>query len=163
MNPVYRLFSTPANLAPTILRLWLAVVFCVHSGQKTVGWMGGPGWSATLAQWTDPHGLGLGYTLAALGIAAEAMGAVGMFLGFLTRLAALALMCVMATAIATVHAQAGFLAPKGYEYPLTLGVAALSLLLTGGGRFSVDRRIARRLLSPNTGTLGSYRHYSVMT
>ena len=163
VHPVYRIFSTSGSFAPTILRWLLAVVFCVHSGQKTLGWMGGPGWSATLAQWTDPHGLDLSYALAALGILAELAGAVGMLLGLITRVAALALICVMATAIATVHWQAGFLAQKGgYEYPLSLGVVAFSLLLTGGGKFSLDRQITRRLLPPNTRLLGSYRHYATV-
>ena len=157
MNPIYRLFATVDSFAPTILRVLLTVVFCVHGGQKTVGWMGGLGWSGTLAQWTDPHGLNFSYPLAMLGIAAEVAGAAGMFLGFLTRLAALAILCVMAVAIATVHWQAGFLNPKGYEYPLSLGVVALALLCSGGGRLSLDRVITRHLLPPNVGMLGSYR------
>lgn len=160
MNPIYRLFITIDSLAPTILRLLLAAVFCVHGGQKTLGWMGGAGWSATLAQWTDPQGLNFSYPLAVLGIVAEVAGAAGLFLGFLTRLAALGIMCVMATAIMAVHWRAGFLAPKGYEYPLSLGVVALALFYSGGGRWSLDRWITRHLLPPNTSTLGSYRHYS---
>ena len=157
MNPIYRLLATVDSVAPTILRLLLTVVFCVHSGQKTFGWMGGAGWSGTLAQWTDPHGLNLSYPLAMLGIFAEVVGAAGMMLGFLTRLAATAILCVMAVAIAKVHWHAGFLAPRGYEYPLSLGVVALALFCSGGGKFSLDRFITRHLLPPNTGMLGSYR------
>ena len=162
MNPVFRLFSTPAHIAPTVLRLLLAAVFCVHGGQETLGWMGGAGWNATLARLTDLHGWNLSYPLAMLAIAAEALGGVGMFLGVLTRVTALAVMCVMAMMAAAEHGQPGFAAPEGYEYPLTLGAVAFSLLCSGGGRFSMDRVIARRLLPPNTGMLGSYRHYSVM-
>ena len=162
MNLVFRLFSTPANLAPTILRLLLAAVFCVHGGQETLGWMGGAGWNATLERLTGPHGLNLSYPLAMLAIAAETVGGVGMFLGSLTRVMALAIMGVMVMLAAAEHGQSGFTTPEGYEYPLTLGAVAFSLLCSGGGRFSVDRLIARRLLPPNTGMLGSYRHYSVM-
>ena len=161
-HPFYRFFATINSLAPTILRLGLAMVFCVHGGQKTLGWMGGVGWNGTLAQWTDPHGLNLSYPFAVAGILAEVVGAAGMLLGFLTRFAALVIACQMAAAIATVHWQAGFLAPKGYEYPLTLGIVALALMCCGGGKFSVDRLFSRRLLPPNTGTLGSYRTMVMM-
>ncbi len=162
MNPVFRLFSTPAYLAPTILRLLLAAVFCVHGGQDTLGWMGGAGWNLALERLTGPHGLNLGYPLAVLAIAAETVGGVGMFLGCLTRVTALAVICVMVMVAAAEHGQPGFATPESYEYPLTLGAMALSLLCSGGGRFSVDRLIAHRLLPPNTGMLGSYRHYSAM-
>ncbi len=104
----------------------------------------------------------LSYSLAVLAIAAGTVGGVGMFLGLLTRVTALAIMGVMAMLAAAEHGQPGFAAPEGYEYPLTLGAVAFSLLCSGGGRFSLDRIIARRLLPPNTGMLGSYRHYSVM-
>ena len=91
MNPVYRLFATINSFAPTILRLLLTVVFTIHAGQKTVGWLGGEGWKGTLAHWTaaPPEGLDFPYWLALAGILAEAFGAVGLLLGFLTRLAAL--------------------------------------------------------------------------
>lgn len=157
MNPVYRLFATVDSLAPTVLRLLLAGVFTVHGGQKTVGWMGGAGWTETLGQWTSPDGLHLSYPLAVLGILAEALGALGMLTGFLTWLAALGIFCVMGVAISAVHWQAGFLAPKGYEYPLTLAGVALALMLSGGGRWSLDRLITRVLLPPNGGAVGSYR------
>ena len=157
MHPLYRFFATVDSFAPTILRLLLAVVFGVHGGQKTLGWMGGAGWSGTLAQWTDPHGLNLDYPFAAAGILAEVAGAAGMLLGLLTRFAALLIACQMAAAIAAIHWQAGFLAPKGYEYPLTLGVVALALMCSGGGKFSMDRLLTRSLLPPNPGMLGSYR------
>ena len=156
---MYRIFATINSFAPTILRLLLAVVFTIHGGQKTVGWLGGAGWSGTLAHWTalPPDGLHFPYGLAVAGIAAEVFGAAGMWLGFMTRLAALALFCVMATAVIFVHGSAGFFAPRGYEYPLSLAGVALALMCSGGGRFSLDRWLTRALLPPNTGTLGSYR------
>ena len=44
-----------------------------------------------------------------------------MLFGFCTRPAAILLLGQMVVAISLVHWQAGFLAPKGYEYPMTLG------------------------------------------
>ena len=71
MNPVSRIFSTPASLAPTVLRLALAAVFLYHGGQKAFGWFGGKGWTETLTQWTAADGLNFPYWLAALGVLAE--------------------------------------------------------------------------------------------
>ena len=157
MNPVYRLFATVDSFAPTILRLTLAVVFTVHGGQKTVGWLGGTGWSGTLAHWTNPEGMNFPYPVAVLGILAESLGALGMFTGFLTRLAALGILCTMLVAIFTVHLAGGFLAPQGFEYPFTLAGIALALLVCGGGRWSVDRLVTGALIPPNNGRVGSYR------
>ena len=147
MHPVYRFFVTPASFAPTLLRLLLAAVFLVHGGQKAFGWMGGEGWTATLQSWTAAGGLHLPYTLAALGVLVEILGALGLLLGLCTRLAALGIFCNMAVAVGYVHWKSGFLAKNGgYEYPLSLGVVALALMLAGGGRFSLDRAIADQLM-----------------
>ena len=163
MHLFYRLFATTQSFAPTILRLVLAAVFIVHGGQKTVGWMGGDGWSATLAKWTSPEGLDLSYAAAIFGILAELLGALGMLTGFCTRLSALLLVGVMANAIALVHWQNGFLAPKGYEYPLTLGCIALALVFSGGGRLSMDRLFTGQLLPPRGSTvMSSYRMQSII-
>ena len=155
---IYRLLTTINSFAPTILRLVLAVIFTVHGGQMTVGWLGGAGWNATLAQWTAPapNGPGVPYGLAALGIVTEACGAVGMLLGFLTRPAALGLLGLIVTATLFGHGRVAFSAPGGYEYPLTLGGVALALSCCGGGKWSVDRFLTRALLPPNSGRLSSY-------
>ena len=165
MHLFYRLFATINSFAPTILRLVLALVFSVHGGQKTIGWMGGPGLRDTLTQWTSPEGLNLSYPVAILGILAEVVGALAMLLGICTRLAGLLLLGQMVTVVALVHWQAGFLAPKGYEYPLTLGGVALALVFCGGGRLSADRALARQLLAPQQNAvtvMGNYRMQSII-
>ena len=158
MYPVYRLLATINSFAPTVLRLVLAAVFFVHGTQKTLGWFGGPGWNAQLEKWTGPQGMELSYSLAAVGMLAEVVGAAGMLLGFCTRLAALLLLGVMTMAIALVHLHHGFLASDGgFEYPMTLGGIALALVFCGGGRFSIDRALTRQLLPPNSGMVGAYK------
>lgn len=150
MNLVYRFFATVDSLAPTILRLVLAVVFGVHGGQKAFGWMGGDGWNVTLAKWTSPEGLGFPYALAALGILAELLGALGLLVGVLTRLFALGIFVTMLVAVFAVHWPQGFLASNhGYEYPFTLAGIALALVFCGGGRLSGDRAVTRSLLPPS--------------
>ena len=73
--------------------------------------------------------------LAGLGTRAVALGFVGLMLG----------------AIATVHAEHGFFmnwygaqAGEGFEYHLLMIGAALALVLSGGGRWSLDGRLATR-------------------
>ena len=146
MNPVSRIFSTPASLAPTILRLALAVIFVYHGGQKAFGWFGGDGWTATMATLTAGDGLNFPYWLATLGVLAEIAGAAGIFFGIFTRIAALAIMLTMLVGIYTVHFAKGFGGPSGYEYPFALAAMAFALVCIGGGRFSIDRAISRQLL-----------------
>ena len=122
-----------------------------------MGWAGTGRWRP----WTDPKGLGLPYSLAVVGILAEVVGAVGMLLGFCTRLAALLLLGVMVMAIAVVHLHNGFfVANKGFEYPMTLAGIAFALVCCGGGRFSIDRALTRQLLPPNSGIVGAYKLHS---
>ena len=67
-------------------------------------------------------------------------------------------------AVALVHWQAGFLAPKGFEYPMTLGGVALALAFCGGGRLSMDRSLTRQLLPPQNSVtvMGNYRMQSII-
>ncbi len=146
MNPVSRIFSTPATLAPTVLRLALAVVFIYHGGQKVFGWFGGKGWSATMTAFTAADGLNFPYWLAAFGLLAEVAGAVGLLLGVFTRIAAFGIFCTMLVGIYSVHLANGFGGPGGYEYPFTLAAMAFALVCIGGGRFSIDRGISRQLM-----------------
>ena len=163
MHLFYRLFATINSFAPTILRLVLATVFFVHSGQKTFGWMNGPGWNATLTQLTAPAGLNLSTPVAVASILAEMVGAMGMLLGFCTRLTALLILGTMTVAAGLIPWQAVFLAPNGFEYPLMLGGISLALAFCGGGRFSMDRALTRQILPPHTGTvMGSYRMQSII-
>jgi putative oxidoreductase len=64
--------------------------------------------------------------------------------GLLTRLASLGLASTMVVAILLVHIKAGFFAPNGFEFPLSLLAIAAALISAGAGRWSVDALIARR-------------------
>ena len=51
----------------------------------------------------------------------------------------------MLVAIVTVHLANGlFMSNNGYEFALSLLAISLSLLISGGGRLSVDRLIQQR-------------------
>ncbi len=61
-----------------------------------------------------------------------------MILGFLTPLAALALIVLMIVTVLTVHLKNGFLTNGGYEFNLALAGMALTLLIVGTGAYSLD-------------------------
>lgn len=144
-----RALATDAALAPFALRLLLAAVMFPHGAQKALGWFGGYGWSGTMGFLTGT--VGLPSALAALVILLEFLGPVLLLVGAGTRAVAAGFAALMLGAIATVHAPNGFFMNwagsqkgEGYEYHLlVLGITA-ALLLAGGGRWSLDRRLAAR-------------------
>jgi putative oxidoreductase len=68
-----------------------------------------------------------------------------LLVGLLSRLASVGLAVTMLGAIGFVHLSAGFFAPAGIEFPLTLLGATTALAIAGAGRYSLDAVIARRL------------------
>ena len=142
-NPVYSFFATPGSLAPFFLRLALAAVSFYHGTQKTFGWFGGPGWNSTMTLWTSAENYNLPYVLVALLLVAELAVCLALLFGFLTRLAALAVVFIILAVLIFVHEGATF---EAVEFPILLIAAGLSLMITGGGYFSVDRAISVNLL-----------------
>jgi putative oxidoreductase len=58
----------------------------------------------------------------------------------------------MIVAILKVHVPAGFFAPNGVEFPLTLLAGSLLIALTGAGRWSIDALIGERTQSRLSGS-----------
>jgi putative oxidoreductase len=142
-----KLISTSNDVTLTILRLVLGVVFFAHGAQKMLGWFGGYGFSGTVGAFTH---MGMPALVAYLIIATEFFGGLGLILGFLTRIPALGIACLMAGAIFLVHLPNGFFMNwygnqkgEGIEYHLMAIAVAAVLLLRGGGAFSVDRALSR--------------------
>jgi putative oxidoreductase len=142
-NPIYSFFATPGSFAPFFLRLALAAVFFYHGVQKTFGWFGGAGWNNTMTLWTSSDGYNLPHFVVAFLLVAELAVCLGLLLGFLTRLAALAVVIIMGVVLIFVHGGTTF---EAVEFPLVLLAAGLSLVITGGGHFSLDRAISVNLL-----------------
>jgi len=138
-----RIIATSPTWFTVPVRLALAAVFIAHGSQKVLGAFGGSGFKAFTAG-TTPFGF-MRPTWLWLGAAAlsELLGGLLVGLGFLTRVGAFLIACVMLTAIVGVHLPAGFFAAnRGYEYPLALLAMALALLISGGGQASVDRALS---------------------
>jgi putative oxidoreductase len=114
-----------------ILRLVLGAIMIAHGWQKISGGMpqfmqmlrhmGIPGW--------------MGYMVAS----AEFGGGILLVIGFVTRLAALAILVDMLVAILKVHLQNGLFSKNGgYEFPLACAAIAFSLIWSGAGPIAID-------------------------
>lgn len=142
-----RALTTDGALAPLFLRLTLAAVIFPHGAQKVFGWFGGYGFEGTLGFMTS---LGIPAALAVVAILAEILAPLALVVGIGTRFAALSLVGLMVGAVATVHLPFGFFmnwtgaqGGEGFEYHLLVIGMALALTVAGGGRWSVDRRVAK--------------------
>ena len=138
---------TNDDYAALVMRLFLGIVFFVHGAQKVLGWFGGYGASATIQGFAK---MGLPPVITVLVMTAEFGGGILLILGFLTRLAAIGIGCVMVAAIVLVHGKVGFFMNwagsqkgEGFEYHLLAIGLCLALLIKGGGALSVDRALSR--------------------
>lgn len=135
---MFRKLMATAPLWMTVpIRLGLGVIFAAHGLQKVLGSFNGPGlakFSSFPAPFPFMKPAWLWMGAAAF---AELIGGVLVILGFLTRVGAFLLFCVMLTAIIGVH-WPGFFMPPGYEYALALLAMSLGLLISGGGMASLD-------------------------
>ena len=138
------LATNPCNWAPAPLRLALGLVMTVHGAQKLFGAFGGHGLQATADMFANGLHLHPGILWAALAAAGEFFGGLGLFIGLATRFFGTVTTIIMAVAIITVHHGAFLSASNGMEYPLTLLLASISLVIAGGGAFSVDSLIAKK-------------------
>ena len=140
-----KILTTDNSIATLILRVGLGLALIPHGAQKLFGWFGGYGLQGT-GQWMESIGLQPGLLMAALAGGAEFFGGLALLLGVLTRPAAALTAFTMLVAIFSVHWSSGFfLSNGGYEYGFVLLIASVSLLVSGGGRFSLDRRMAGSL------------------
>lgn len=129
------------RLAVLILRLFLGFAFTMHGSQKLLGAFGGGGVSG-VAGMMGKLGIEPSLLWAWVVSITEFVGGVCLFFGFLTRFWAAGLVIDMAVAVVKVHLVNGFFVGKnGVELPLTFGVIALAILLTGPGSLSMDRAI----------------------
>jgi putative oxidoreductase len=134
-----RTSSGQTDLGLTILRVIAGIIFAAHGGQKLFVY-GFEGVTGAFTQMGAPLPGITGPLVALL----EFFGGIALVVGLLTRLAGLGLSGVMIGALVLVHLPAGFFLPNGYEFVLILLGAALTLAVTGAGKYSVDALLATR-------------------
>ena len=141
-----KLIKTQDNLVATLLRLTLGFVIFPHGAQKVLGWFGGYGFSGTMGFFA---GMGVPAVFAVLAIVAEFAGSIGLLTGFLTRVAAFGIACVMLVAVAMIHSANGFFMNwagnqkgEGFEYHILALGLAIAVMILGGGSHSIDRKLS---------------------
>ena len=145
------LLSTKDSFSALLLRITLGLVILPHGAQKILGWFGGHGFSGTMQFFTET--MGIPYVFALLAILAESFGALGLLVGLGTRIAALGIGATIGVAAFMGHIDHGFFmnwfgnqAGEGFEYHILVVGMALALICSGGGKWSLDRFLEKRIL-----------------
>ena len=145
-----RIFWTnPNNWAPLIGRITLAIVVFPHGAQKLFGWFDGNGFEGTMIFFT--RHMQLPWIIGFLVIIIETFAPVLLILGLATRLAAFLIFVNFIGIILTTNFKNGFFmnwkmmpdTPEGYEYHLLIVGVSLMLIITGGGKASLDAALTR--------------------
>jgi putative oxidoreductase len=142
-----RFFETRDDVGLLVARLALGIVFLPHGLQKTLGLFGGTGFSGTMGFFTQQ---GMPSIIAFLIIIGESFGALGLIIGFLSRLAAFGISLIMLGAIFMVHLPNGFFMNwfgtkqgEGFEFHILAIGLGLVVLIGGAGKWSVDRLLVK--------------------
>ena len=145
MSNLNKILSTNAGFDALALRIPAAIIFIAHGAQKLFAWFGGYGLEGT-GQWMASIGLEPGYQMALLAGSAEFFGGIALLIGLMVRPAALMLAVTMLVAIFSVHFVNGlFISANGYEFALALLAISVALMISGAGKFSVDKLLEKRM------------------
>jgi len=137
------------NWSALIARLALAIVVLPHGAQKLLGLFGGYGFQGTMGFLTTQAGLPS--AVAFLVILIESIAALFLLFGFLTRIAALGIFGLFIGVMTKMHLANGFFMNwygnqkgEGVEYFLLLLGLALALIISGGGKWSLDAAFGKK-------------------
>ena len=133
------------NLAALILRAGLGGLLAGHGAQKLFGSFNGPGLEGT-SGFMEMLGLRPGRPWAILAGVSEFGGGVLTVLGLFNPLGPIAVIGSMAMATATAHrGKPIWVTEGGAELPVTNIAASTALILSGPGKYSLDRALGIRL------------------
>lgn len=116
------------------IRLALGIIFASHGWEKLNGPLGTPE-GFNIESWGWPYPVFWAWLVALV----EFVGGIFVAVGLLTRVAAAFIGSVLVVALLKGRLASGLLG--GFELEFSLLMMALALLLTGGGRISVDRDV----------------------
>lgn len=126
------------DAAPLVLRVATGAIFAMHGWQKLQS--GVPGVSGFLGTLGFPAP----ELFAVLLIAAELGGGIMLILGLYTHWVAKILALVALVALVLVHLKNGFfMSAGGYEFILLIFAASFSLMITGPGKWSLDKKMKK--------------------
>ena len=135
MNFMCKCTEKCGDYAPFVMRVAVGVIFLAHGYQK---WAGGVG---NVSTFFDSAGIPLAVFFAYIVTYLELVGGSLLISGLFTHWLAKLFAIEMAVAFFFVHATKGFfLSGGGYEFVLLLFAASVSLMITGGGKWSLENR-----------------------
>jgi putative oxidoreductase len=129
--------AAAADLGLLLLRLTVGLLVAGHGAQKLFGLFGGQGLAGT-GRWFAAQGYRPGTVFAGLAGLSEFLGGLGLAIGFLTPLAAAALIGVMINAMVVTSSHGLWDVAGGMEYPMVIAVVALTVAAVGSGRLAAD-------------------------
>lgn len=142
-----RFYLSGEALAYALLRIGYGVIIFTHGLPKALGTshgsMANP-MAGSINMIDKVMGLPFAPQLAVLVLLLETIGAALLALGLLTRPVAL-LMTLEMIAISYAMGPTWPWIDRGIEYPVLLGLVAFYLMLRGGGRYALDRRLRREI------------------
>ena len=148
-NLFKKLITTHPNWGFSIARLTLGLVIFPHGAQKLLGLFGGYGYQGTMESLTTQ--MGLPSIVAFSVIMIEFFGSISLVLGIFSRFWALSLVGMFTGIIITTQLEHGFFmnwygnqAGEGYEYSLLVIGLALTILVNGSGKWSIDSLISKK-------------------
>jgi putative oxidoreductase len=134
-------FPVNIDLGLLVIRLMLGFVGIYHGSQKLFAWpFGGYGISGT-AEFMGKLGMPMPTGAAIAAGSAEFFGGLLLALGLFSRIGNIFFAFTMFVAVATVHWKNGFSGQGGFEYPFTLGVVLVALIISGPGKYAVTPRL----------------------
>lgn len=142
LRPAY---ETLDPYALPLLRIVMGLILIPHGCQKAFGWFGGLGFYKFTALF-DKIGYHPGAFWLTVVMLTELVGGACLVLGLFTRAASLAVVIFMINAVWFNSVNGGFFwTTGGSEYSILIGFVALVFVISGGGRWSLDRRIGREI------------------
>ena len=140
-----RIYDATYEYAAPLLRIALGGILIPHGMQKLFGAFGGMGLTAN-AQLFDRLGYSPGMFWGTLVGCTELIGGTLLVLGLFTRAAALAVVIFMLNAMYFTSKTGGFFwTNRGSEFSILIFFAALFFLISGGGAWSLDRKLGREV------------------
>lgn len=131
----------PVDVTLLILRIAVGVIMAAHGAQKVFGIWSGPGIEGFTKMMQNLN-FNPPVLWAWAAAVAEFAGGILLVLGILPRLSAASIAVTMIVAVFAVHAANGFFASGGgFEYPLLIMLASISLIISGGGKLSIYNKL----------------------
>lgn len=148
METILRILGTDGSWSGLVLRIALGSVIWTHGAQKLLGIFGGYGFSGTMDFFTKT--MGLPWIIALLVILGEFFGGIGIILGIGTRFFALYTGIILLFAMFLVHWENGFFMNwfgnqkgEGIEFFILFLSISVTLILNGGGKYSLDSFLSK--------------------